>query len=159
MVESDARELLSVFGDPKVAASFGIIPFNRAQMENWVRGNLEHQSRFGYGLFTILLKDTGAVIGDCGLERMSVEGSEIVELGYDLRSDFWNRGFATEAATAVRDYAFLDLGIPEVSSLVRVGNEASRRVARKLGMRLGRRLVHDGRRYWLYSIESNEQAR
>jgi len=52
MQPSDLDALLKIFGDPKVMASFGVAPFNREQMEGWMKRNLEHQDQHGYGLFS-----------------------------------------------------------------------------------------------------------
>ena len=150
MEASDARELLAVFVDPLVMAAFASPPFGPEEMDAWVARNLGHQSVHGYGLFTVVLKDTGAVIGDCGLEQMDIGA----ELGYDLRSEHWNQGLATEAATAVRDYAFETLGIRRLVSLIRVGNEASRRVAEKVGMRLEAGSERHGVGYWIFAMDA-----
>jgi [ribosomal protein S5]-alanine N-acetyltransferase len=149
----DVDALLGIFSDPKVMASFGLPPFNRDQMTQWVQRNLEHQDRHGYGLFSVILKANGLLIGDCGLELMEVDGIQVAELGYDFRSDYWNQGYATEAARAVRDYAFHDLGLPRLISLVRVGNIASHRVAEKIGMRCTEEITRYGNRYWHYLLE------
>ncbi len=155
MVFEDVDDLLLVFGDPKVMASFGEQPFARPSMERWVERNLEHQRRYGYGLFSAVLKATSEVIGDCGLEIME-ETESIAELGYDFRSAFWNQGLATEAATAVRDYAFGELGLPRLISLIRHGNNASRRVAEKLGMRVRQESRRGGAAYWVFAIERRQ---
>jgi RimJ/RimL family protein N-acetyltransferase len=157
MREEDVDYLLHVFGDPKVMAAFGVAPFSRSQMERWVRRNLDHQERHGYGLFSVFLKETGLLIGDCGLELMDIDGELRAELGYDLRSDYWGRGLATEAARAVRDYAFGDLQLPRLISVIRQGNEASRRVAEKVGMRLSEEIERYGHGYWVYAL-SREDA-
>jgi [ribosomal protein S5]-alanine N-acetyltransferase len=157
MREDDVDALLHVFGDPKVMAAFGVAPFDRSQMEQWVRRNLDHQERHGFGLFSVILKDGGRLIGDCGLELMDVDGERQAELGYDLRSDHWGRGLATEAAAAVRDYAFGQLECPRLISLIRQGNEASRRVAEKIGMRLDGEIERYGHGYWVYAL-SREDA-
>ena len=153
MKVEDTDDLLKIFTDPKVMASFGVELFSREQMSHWVQRNLDHQGEFGYGLFSVILKETGELIGDCGLEQMVVEGRKVAELGYDFRSDYWNRGYATEAAIAVRDYAFEILHLAELVSLIRVGNLASRRVAEKIGMKLAGELTRYGNRYWCYSIK------
>jgi ribosomal-protein-alanine N-acetyltransferase len=150
MVRDDRDDLLAVFSDPLVMAAFGAPPFGPAEMDRWVARNLQHQADHGYGLFTVLLKETSAVIGDCGLERMDVGD----ELGYDLRSDHWNRGLATEAAIAVRDHAFGTLGLPRLVSLIRVGNQASRRVAEKVGMRLVEGSQRGGTAYWVFGLDA-----
>ena len=156
MRESDADALLAVFADPQVMAAFGVAPFNREQMAQWVERNLQHQREHGYGLFTVIHQGEGVVIGDCGLEHMTVDGTSTVELGYDMRSDYWNQGYATEAAGAVRDYAFEVLRLPQLVSLIRVGNLASRRVAEKVGMRYGGEISRYGARYWQYVRERDE---
>ena len=152
MRESDLDDLLQIFGDPRVMASFDGAPFNRAQMSRWLQRNLDHQERYGYGLFSVILKANKLLIGNCGLEHMTVEGVHETELGYDFRSDYWNRGFATEAAAAVRDYAFQVCRLPRLISLIRVGNQASRRVSEKIGMHLVEEITRNGIRYWEYSI-------
>ena len=159
MRPEDAADLLGIFGDPKVMAAFGVAPFDHGQMEAWLQRNLEHQARHGYGLFAVILKANGLLIGDCGLERTEVAGQPETELGYDLRSDHWGRGLATEAATAVRDYAFATLDLPRLVSLIRQGNLASRRVAEKVGMRLDRELTFGELRYWLYAVARAQGAR
>ena len=155
MQATDINALHLIFTDPNVMAAFGGELLSREQMLRWLERNLEHQNRYGYGLFSVLLKETGEVIGDCGLEQMEVEGVQVAELGYDLRSDYWNRGFATEAACAVRDYAFEFLRLPQLISLIRVGNLASKRVAEKVGMTLEEEFTRYGIQYWKYSIKQS----
>ena len=152
MRAEDTDDLLRIFADPRVMAAFGVAPFDRAQMERWVQRNLDHQVEHGYGLFSVILKESGLLVGDCGLEIMEVAGTPAAELGYDFRSDHWNRGLATEAATAVRDYAFSTLALPRLVSLIRQGNHASRRVAEKVGLRLTETIQRGDHPYWLYTL-------
>lgn len=154
MRAEDVDELLAVFADPLVMAAFDGILFDRAQMTGWVQRNLEHQKQYGYGLFSIVYKANDSVIGDCGLENTEVKGIPETELGYDLRSDYWNQGLATEAALAVRNYAFQGLKLPRLISLIRQGNRRSQRVAEKVGMHLSAELTRYGNAYWLYSISA-----
>ena len=150
---TDIDPLLRIFTDPLVITSFGIPPFERYQMKQWVQRNLSHQDEFGYGLFSVILKCNSLLIGDCGLERRDIDGEMVTELGYDFLSDYWHKGLATEAARAVRDYAFMKLRLPGLVSLIRVGNDASKRVAERVGMTLISELTHDGSSYWKYGIE------
>lgn len=154
MQASDLDDLLKIFGDHKVMASFGGVAFNREQMQRWMQRNLEHQSQHGYGLFSVILKSEGVLIGDCGLENMKVDAEEVVELGYDFRSDYWDQGYATEAATAVRDYAFDVLHQPRLISLIRVGNVASKRVSEKIGMQYVAEITRNGISYWKYAVDN-----
>ena len=154
MRATDINTLHLIFTDPKVMASFGGELLNRDQMMHWLTRNLVHQNQYGYGLFSVILKETGELIGDCGLERMDVGGQTVTELGYDFRSDTWNRGYATEAASAVRDYAFEILRLPELISLIRVGNLASKRVAEKAGMTFVEEFTRYGIQYWRYAMKN-----
>jgi ribosomal-protein-alanine N-acetyltransferase len=157
MVEDDVEALLLVFSDPNVMASFGGILFDRSMMERWVRRNLDHQDRHGYGLFSVIHRETDELIGDCGLEHMEVDGKPEVEIGYDIRSDYWNRGLASEAATAVRDFAFDALHLPRVISLIRPANVASERVAEKVGMRPEKEIVRGNASYWVYALSRRQR--
>jgi RimJ/RimL family protein N-acetyltransferase len=156
MRRDDTEALQSLFGDPDFMAAFAEAPFDREQMERWVGRNLRHQEAHGYGLYTVVLRSTGQVIGDCGLEHMVLDGVPVVELGYDLRRDLWGQGFATEAASAVRDHAFGKLGLTRLVSLIRVANGASRRVAGKIGMREIRPLRRHDVLYVLYELHRHD---
>jgi RimJ/RimL family protein N-acetyltransferase len=121
-------------------------------MAQWVQRNLTHQQEYGYGLFSVLLKSRDLVIGDCGLEQIEAADGHAAELGYDFRSDYWHQGYATEAASAIRDYAFQQVQLPRLISLIRQNNRASQRVAEKIGMRRVKQLVRDDTSYWLYEL-------
>src|SRR6185503_8267792 len=66
MRPEDATALLVVFSDPRVMASFpGEALFDASRMSSWVGRNLEHQRVHGYGLFSVIHKGDGILIGDC----------------------------------------------------------------------------------------------
>jgi RimJ/RimL family protein N-acetyltransferase len=99
-------------------------------------------------------KDGREVIGFCGLSRFSdVGGRPETELGYRLARASWGRGFATEAARAVRDYAFDTLGIPRLISIIDPRNAASIRVAGKTGMRYEKEVTFQGHLVHIYAME------
>ena len=149
---ADTGPLLDLFGDPQFMAAFDAPPFARPEMDAWVRRNLEHQGRRGYGLFTITDGGSGEVIGDCGLEVMELDDGGETELGYDLRRDMWGRGLATEAAAALARYAFAELRLPRLISMVRPHNVRSARVAEKLGMTAERRARRGDVDYIVYTL-------
>ena len=150
---TDVDAMLRIFADPLVTASFGMPPFERRQVRQWVERNLSHQSKFGYGLASVILKHNNLLIGDCGLEHADIDGEMVPELGYDFLSDYWHKGLATEAARAVIDYAFVELKLSQVICLIRIGNDRSRRVAERVGMALISELNRYGNKYWRYGIE------
>lgn len=157
MQPSDLDGLFKIFSDSKVMDAFNHPPFTIEQMEGWMARNLSHQAEFGYGLFSVILKSENLLIGNCGLENMEAGGQQKTELGYDFRSDYWNKGYATEAASAVKDFAFFSLKLPELISLVRVGNLASKRVAEKVGMHLDEEIDRYNTKYWVFSIQNHER--
>jgi RimJ/RimL family protein N-acetyltransferase len=91
MKENDIDDMLRIFTDKKVLKSFDLQSFSREQMQMWVDRNLDHQRRYGYGLFSVILKSNKELIGDCGLEHTDFEGKPCVEIGYDFLSKYWNQ--------------------------------------------------------------------
>jgi RimJ/RimL family protein N-acetyltransferase len=153
MREDDLHDLLQIFTDENVMAAFATPPFDETQMQSWMKPNMAHQQTHGFGLYSVIYKANGEMIGDCGLEMMEdANGEQVAELGYDFLSSYWGQGLATEAATAVKDYAFSELGMNRLISMIRQTNLASARVAEKVGMKQIEELERYGRRYWKYGI-------
>ncbi len=152
MVPDDLAELHRIFTDPNVMRAFSLESFGLERMRGWLDRNLAHQARYGYGLFSVILKATGELIGDCGLEHGEFRGMPCVELGYDLLSAYWNQGYATEAALRVRDWATTDLrmGRDLLCSYIRQSNAASRRVSEKIGMHRVAEFERYQTAYYLY---------
>ena len=152
MRPTDLEDLLHVFANPKVRTPFVIAPFDRQRMERWVLRNMDHQRQYGYGLYSVMLKTNGLLIGDCGLEQTDLNGMPTAELSYNFRRDYWTQSIAMEAATSVQNCAFQVLHLPRLVSLIRVGNIASQRVVEKIGMKYVSKFTRHGHRYWLYTI-------
>jgi RimJ/RimL family protein N-acetyltransferase len=100
----------------------------------------------GFGLLAVVRKDDSRVIGRSGFlvwnrrtwtptTRGEAGEDAEVEIGWTLVRDCWGAGYATEAATACRDYGFRGLGLPRIAAVIQHGNERSIAVARRLGMR------------------------
>jgi ribosomal-protein-alanine N-acetyltransferase len=85
----------------------------------------------GYGLWLIREREGGALAGTAGLRPLEELGLEVI---YSLAPSAWGKGYATEAARAVVDYALGPLGLPEVLAEIDAGNRASAAVAERLGM-------------------------
>jgi ribosomal-protein-alanine N-acetyltransferase len=129
----DAVALEPILGDP-LTMEYYPAPLNRTGIESWIRRNMERYERHGHGLWAMLLKDSSELIGDCGCVLQEVEGINQMEVGYHVRRDLWNNGYATEAARACMEYAFERLGATRVISMIRPENVPSRRVAEKNGL-------------------------
>jgi RimJ/RimL family protein N-acetyltransferase len=93
--------------------------------------------------FAVVLRENHDVLGYCGFLHHA-EVPEEVEIGYRLDPAYWNRGLITEAARAVRDYAFIGLNLPRVISLIHPENIPSRRVAEKIGLMQEKEIMFRG---------------
>jgi RimJ/RimL family protein N-acetyltransferase len=132
-VPQDADALVAVLGDP-VAMQYYPAPFDRVEVDHWIRRNRARYIDPGFGLWAMLLKDSGELIGDCGCFIRELESSVEFELAWHVRRDLWGRGYATEAAQACMQYVFTKLGVDRVISLIRPENLQSVRVAEKNGL-------------------------
>lgn len=108
--------------------------FSDAEVQAWLDRQLERYRKWGYGLWAVVLKETGAMIGQCGLTMQPWKGQEVLEIGYLFERAHWHRGYATEAARACKAYAFDILNAKEVCSIIRDTNTASQNVALRNGM-------------------------
>jgi len=152
MTSDDAPALLTVFSDPEVMR-FYTAPFDAQRMQRWVDWNQRSYAEHGYGLWALILRATGELIGDCGLVNQQVDGKPEIEIGYHVRRDLWGQGLATEAASACRDYGFANLGCSRLISLIHPQNTASRRVAEKIGMTLWCQAEWNNKPTSIYAVE------
>jgi RimJ/RimL family protein N-acetyltransferase len=149
---ADIDFLAALLGDREVMR-FYPQDFHRADAEAWLQRALARYARDGHGGWLAIEKATGTPIGQVGLALMPVEGVEEPEVGYIIRRESWRRGYAAEAACAVRDHAFSVLGKPHVISLIRPINHPSRGVARKMGMRPLKLTLHAGLEHLVYRVD------
>ena len=102
-------------------------------------GPLADYKKYGYGRFAVELKETGEVIGFCGVKYLPE--IDLPEVGYRYLKEYWGRGIGTEAAGVCVEFARDDLKIKKLIALIVPENIASIRVAEKLGMSKGP-LIH-----------------
>lgn len=94
-------------------------------------GPMASYERFGFGLFLVEEKASGAPIGMCGLLKRDALND--VDLGYALLPEFCRKGYAAESAYGVLRFAAEKLGLNRVAAIVTPGNQSSIRVLEKLG--------------------------
>ncbi len=153
MTEDDTDAMLLVFSDPEVMKYFGGDTFDRSDAAKWVADNLALHRERGFSLWAVVLKETGEVIGDCGLETDTIDGELKVGLGFDFQSKHWNRGYATEAAKAALAHGFATYGLDKIYGWIDPENKASQRVAEKAGMTVQKMVDRGGKTYALVAIE------
>jgi RimJ/RimL family protein N-acetyltransferase len=148
---ADLDALAPIYADPEVNRYIGDgTPADRAATWRALAGMLGHWQLRGYGMWALIERATGRLIGRAGL--YNPEGWPGLEAGWLLARDCWGRGFATEAGHAVLAYAFTQVGADHLISLIRPGNTASIRVAERLGERLERESDLMGHRTLVYGI-------
>jgi RimJ/RimL family protein N-acetyltransferase len=150
----DADGLARVLSDPETMR-FYPAPFDRAGVENWIARNRYRYAKDGHGLWAMILKSTGELIGDCGLTVQDVDGANEVEIGYHVRRDHWGQGLATEAARACRDFGFSRYA-DRLVSIIRPENRPSRRVAEKIGMNVWKEVMRANLPHLVYSIRKDQ---
>ncbi len=131
----DLDALHEILSDPETMRHYPA-PFTRERSRQWIQWNLENYHTYGFGLWAVVLKATGHLIGDCGITMQPIDGRMEPEIGYHIHKELTGNGYGTEAARACRDYAFNQLALPAVYSYMKWTNLASQRVAVKNGMRL-----------------------
>ena len=132
MVEDDFEALRRVLGDRDIMRHYPY-EFDDARIRSWIARNRERYSIFGFGLWAVCRKDTGEMIGDCGLTMQIIDGQIRPEIGYHIRADHQRQGFATEAARAVRDWTFKNTPFRAVYSYMKAENIPSIRTAMAYG--------------------------
>ena len=134
---TDLDILHGLLSDP-ATMRFWPAPFTREQTAQWLERNIARFMADGLGRMALIRRDTGTLIGDCGTVRAEIDGAWENDLGYIVHADHWGQGYATEAATALRDYGFGPLGLTRLCANMAADHLASRRVAEKIGMTLER---------------------
>lgn len=109
---------------------------------------LDDYETYGYGRLAVVLKQTGELIGFCGMKYIQELGRN--ELGYRYKRPFWGQGLGSEAGQATLEYACTQLGMDEAIALILPANIGSVRVAEKLGMHRIEQIEIYGLRPWLY---------
>jgi RimJ/RimL family protein N-acetyltransferase len=168
----DLDPLAVIYADPEVRRFFPEGVLTRDQTREEIEWMLEvDYPRYGYGLWATMLRDTGELIGRCGLlpwpvvtsdrAALGLEGPEEhptpgrrveVEIAYLLGAAHWRRGLATEAARAIASLGFATLEVDRLICLIDEANVASLGVAAKLGMTVDGDVEIDGEVFPLYAV-------
>jgi len=133
---ADAPDVLRILSDESVvrynpADRIEDLSEIEALLERW----LEHWSQHDFGNCCVFEKETGRLIGNCGVRRMTVHAAPVLNLMYRFEPIVWGRGYATEAARAVLDWTTRNLPGQIVLARVRPENAPSQAVARRIGLR------------------------
>lgn len=145
--QADFDEFAAIVANPEVQEFLGG-PLDRPAAWLTMARLLGHEVLRGWSHNALIEKGTGRLLGRSGL--WYPEGWPGVEVGWVLARREWGKGYATEAAAAWRDWAFDVLGLPELLSIIEPGNVRSIQVAERIGHRLLRGEMVDGRESLVY---------
>ena len=132
MDENDFDALYEVLADADIMQHYPYT-FDENRVRNWIQRNIERYRIFGFGLWAVCLKETGEMIGDCGITLQLIDGQIKPEIGYHIRADKQRNGYAKEAAIAVRDWTFNNTPFQIVYSYMKYTNEPSEKTAISYG--------------------------
>ena len=132
MKENDFDALYEVLADADIMQHYPYT-FDENRVINWIQRNIERYRIFGFGLWAVCLKETGEMIGDCGITLQLIDGQIKPEIGYHIRADKQRNGYAKEAAIAVRDWTFNNTPFQIVYSYMKYTNEPSVKTAISYG--------------------------
>ena len=153
---SDYCALSQILQCSDVMYAYGGV-FSDAETQAWLDKQIKNYQEYGFGLWAVILKTTGEMIGQCGLTMQKYKENQVLEVGYLFQKSFWHNGFAIESASACRDYAFNELNAEEVFSIIRDTNTASQNVAKRNGMTIKDTFVKHYRGidmpHYLYSVK------
>ena len=130
---NDFDDLYKVLADTDIMKHYPYT-FDEARVRGWIQKNIDRYNDLGFGLWAVIKKDSLEMIGDCGLSMQNINGIIKPEIGYHIRKDMQKKGFGSEAAQAVRDWAFNNTPFNTIYSYMKYTNEGSYKTALRNGM-------------------------
>lgn len=123
----------------------------------WIGRQLERYAQSGLGHKALILKQTGKLVGQCGLLCQHIDGKDEIEIGYHLLPEYWGQGYASEAAQFFKKYAFENKICDSVVSIIHINNLLSQRVAIKNGMQQTHQTRWNNKPVYVYRINKQEK--
>ena len=134
LTPEDYRECCALLQDAGVMYAYEHA-FSDAEVQEWLDRQIARYAADGFGLWALVRREDGAVIGQAGLTMQECGGKRLPEIGYLLKKAFWHQGYATEAVTAAVEWALCQPGVLRVEAETAPENIASQRVLAKCGFR------------------------
>lgn len=156
-VPEDVDRFYEIYRDREITEYMEDLYEDREKERQYIRDYIEKVYAFyGFGMWTVCLKETGEVIGRAGLSMR--EGFEEPELGYVIGKTWQRQGIATEACREILNYAGNELGLEQIRALMNPENTASQRLCHRLGFCYEKEIEVDGIFYRSYRIEISQNS-
>jgi RimJ/RimL family protein N-acetyltransferase len=157
--DSDYNDLCEILQDKDVMYAYDHV-FSDDEVKNWYNKLIiKHYEQYGFGLWAVIHKNTHEVLGQCGLTIQKLNGKEYLEIGYLFKKKNWHKGYAMEAASGCKKYAFEKLNAEKVCSIIRDTNIASQNVAIRIGMEKTNEIIKNysniGVLHYIYEISKD----
>lgn len=138
--KADFDELSIMLKNPNVMYAWEYT-FSDKEVWDWIEKNLNFYEKYNLGYFLAIDKKTAKVIGQAALMPDFVNGEDCYEIGYILKEEYFDKGYASESAKALAKYAFKNLNLDKVIFEIRPENTPSRKVASRLGAKISGEFV------------------
>ena len=156
MNDNDFDCLKKIISDPETMKYY-FKPFDDEGVWRWINWCKASYQEKGFGLWAVVLKETGEMIGDCGVSMQIIDDEQKPEIGYHLRKDYHRQGFGKEMTRAVKNYFFTHFDYDEVYSYMDENNLPSYKTAEANGMTFQHIYVTQyGERCRVYKITRKE---
>lgn len=152
----DFEAYKKVIGDSKNMIHYPFV-FDDRKIQSWIDWAKDNYENLGFSLWAVVDKESGELIGDCGLTMQNIDSLIVPEIGYHIRRDLHKQGFAKEAAIAVRDWTFENTTFNRVYSYMVEKNIASQETAKSYGAKFIKKYIDTkGITNHVYAISRNE---
>ncbi len=102
----DFNALYEIMSDAETMAHYPA-PFDETRTRRWIEWNLENYAQYGFGLWAVVLKETGEFIGDCGITIQNIDGEMLPEVGYHIHKKYWRSHVLTCLLIRKRIFALI----------------------------------------------------
>jgi ribosomal-protein-alanine N-acetyltransferase len=156
----DLDDLFRLYRDPDIRRYFpeGTLTYEetKEELEWFFNGHPEHPE---LGLWATIHKDSNQFIGRCGLLPWTIDVTYEVEVAYMIAKEYWRQGLGGEAAQAILEYGFDQLQLSRLICMIDKENQASMKVAQKIGMSFEREAVDETGPFLIYSRHKFDDER
>ncbi|SRR5579871_2501183 len=152
--ETDLDDLMEIFGDPEVMRFSLTGVKSKDDVKKLIDSAGRSNARDGLAQWAVILKETGALIGECGILSQTIDDKREYEITYRFAKRHWRQGYATEAAAACCRYGFNVKSIPRLISIIEAENQSSIRVAERVGMAYEAEAIFHNIPVKIYSLRS-----